>query len=297
MKKLFTLLTATLFSCGAFAQIPNAGFETWTSSGSYDMPTGWDNINPLTTAAAVYTCTKGTPGAPGASYIKLVSKTVSIIGVVPGVAVNGLINTTSFQPKSGFAFTSRPQSLTGNWQYMAYGADQGRIAVLLSRWNMATNKRDTVSYTNYLLPGMVMNWAPFSIPLTYQLNKYPDTAIIVLSSSGTTPVANSYLYIDSLGFYGSVSTGINPIHNALASAKLYPNPTSTTTTLFYNSSITNTITVQIADVNGRTYFDKKISISNGDNNIPLNTSGYPKGLYLIRIDDGENTHSEKLIIE
>ena len=297
MKKLYTLLTATFIGCSAFAQIPNAGFETWTSAGSYDLPTGWDNINALTSLASVYTCTKGTPGAPGASYLKLVSKTMPLAGAVPGVAVSGLINTTTFSPKSGFAFTSRPQSLTGNWQYMAYGADQGRIVVLLSKWNTAASKRDTVSYTNYLLPGMVMSWAPFSIPLTYQMNKYPDTAIIVLSSSGTTPVVNSYLYIDSLGFYGSVSTGISPLNMDRASVKLFPNPTSNSATLLYNSSFANSISLQITDVNGKVYLDKRISIGKGENNIPLNTSGYPKGLYLVRIDDGDDTQTEKLIIE
>ncbi len=297
MKKIYTLLAACILSGSAFAQIPNAGFETWTSSGSYDMPTGWDNINTLTSLASVYTCTKGTPGAPGASYLKLVSKTMPLAGAVPGVAVSGLINTTTFSPKSGFACTARPQSLTGNWQYMAYGADQGRIVVLLSRWNTVANKRDTVSYTNYLLPGMVMSWAPFSIPLTYQMNKYPDTAIIVLSSSGTTPVANSYLYVDSLGFYGSVSTGISLLNNELASVKLYPNPTSNTTTLLYNSAMANMINISIADINGRTYLDKKIAINKGENNIPLNTSGFPAGLYLVRVDDGEDTQTEKLIIE
>ena len=44
---------------------------------------------------AVYTCVKGTPGNPGTSYLKLVSKTVAGFGVVPGVAVCGTINETS----------------------------------------------------------------------------------------------------------------------------------------------------------------------------------------------------------
>ena len=44
---------------------------------------------------AVYTCVKGTPGNPGTSYLKLVSKTVTGFGVVPGVAVCGTINETS----------------------------------------------------------------------------------------------------------------------------------------------------------------------------------------------------------
>src|SRR5437667_42356 len=72
-----------------------------------------------------------------------------------------------------------------------------------TKWNTATSKRDTIAFKNYALPGMVMSWGTFTIPLTYYSYATPDSAIIVLSASGTTPVVNSYLYVDNLAFSGT----------------------------------------------------------------------------------------------
>ena len=49
----------------AFAQIPNNGFENWSSAGSYNNPDSWGNLNSVTSVLSVYTCVKGTPGAVG----------------------------------------------------------------------------------------------------------------------------------------------------------------------------------------------------------------------------------------
>lgn len=74
-------------STTAFAQIPNSGFENWTTMGSYSNPDNWDQLNAMTNPNSVYTCVKGTPGNPGSSYIKLTSKTVGTMGVMHGLAV------------------------------------------------------------------------------------------------------------------------------------------------------------------------------------------------------------------
>ena len=76
--------------------IPNGGFENWSMPNGYNVPDSWATLNDLTAPLTVYTCTKGTPGSPGASYLKLTSKSVAGIGVVPGVAVSGSLNSSSF---------------------------------------------------------------------------------------------------------------------------------------------------------------------------------------------------------
>src|SRR5271157_5926898 len=147
--------------------IPNAGFENWTSKGSYSDPDSWMCFNDLTASKSVYTCEQGTPGDPGNYYLKLTSKTVTGIGVVPGYAVSGTFNTTTLQPLKGFAFNQRPLNLTGNWQYMIFGSSPGYIKVQLTRWDSSMKTRMTVASADSVLPGMVMSWASFSIPLTY----------------------------------------------------------------------------------------------------------------------------------
>lgn len=297
MKKISTLLTAILFSGILAAQIPNAGFETWTTTGGYDVPTGWDQLNSMTSSMSTYTCMKGTPGTVGSSYIKLVSKTVTGMGVMPGVAVSGVIDMATIKPKSGFASTVRPVSLTGSWQYMAYGSDQGHIAVLLSKWNTAMNMRDTVAYTDYALPGMAMSWATFTIPLTYRTGAVPDSAIIVLSASGTTPVNSSYLYADNLAFTGTVPTGISSVVNGGNSFSIFPNPATNVATINYTSKSGQNIKVSINDISGKLIQTIQPSVVSGKNQIQVDLNGLSKGVYVIRMDSEVGTETQKLLVE
>ncbi|MCW3124241.1 MAG: C-terminal target protein [Flavipsychrobacter sp.] len=297
MKKLFTLFSALTLSAAAFAQIPNAGFETWTNTSGYDVPAGWDQLNAVTTSTATYTCAKGTPGDVGSSYLKLESKTVTGMGVMPGVAVSGVMDMTTYQPKSGFPYTARPMYLTGSWQYMAFGSDQGHIAVLLSKWNITLSKRDTISFTHYSLPFMIMSWAPFSIPLAYQSGATPDSAVIVLSASGTTPENMSYLYIDNLSFTGTVPAGVINIGNASASMVIFPNPAINEVTVKYMAKAPGKMNVSIADISGKVIISKDINAVMGDNALSINTSTLSKGLYIVHISDGLETQVGKVVIE
>ncbi|MBI1836487.1 MAG: hypothetical protein HYR91_04405 [Flavobacteriia bacterium] len=165
-KKIFSFVIGTLLSTSLFAQIPNNGFENWTSMGSYSNPDGWATLNDVTAASSVYTATKGTPGNVGASYLKLTSKTVGPT-VVNGIAVSGTINPTTMQPSAGFPYTGQPVSLTGKWQHMIFGSSQGSVSVTLTKWNTTTNQRDIVASGSQTLSGMAMSWASFTINLNY----------------------------------------------------------------------------------------------------------------------------------
>jgi hypothetical protein len=203
MKKTILSFVAICFATTTFAQIPNNGFENWTSVGSYSNPDNWDNLNSMTSSMSIYTCTKGTPGNVGAAYLKLVSKTVTGMGVMPGIAVSGVIDMMSYKPKSGFAYTSRPQDFVGMRQYMASGADVGYMGAYLTKWNNVTGVRDTIALAFQKLTGMAMNWTAFTMPFVYLSAATPDSAVVVLSASGSTPVNGSYLYLDNLSFSGS----------------------------------------------------------------------------------------------
>ncbi len=305
MIKHITLTLSLLCTGLAFAQIPNASFETWThhtggGSAGYDTPDSWGNINSLTSFDSTYTCTKGTTGAPsGSAYIKLTSQTVPIVGAVPGIAVTGTISLSGTTPSvsGGFANATRYANLTGQWQYMAMGADQGHIAVFLSKWNSALNKRDTVSFTNYSLSGMVMSWTAFSIPLTYQKGSIPDTAMIVLSSSGTTPVANSYLYVDALAFTGTVPTGVVTVVNDRAATTIFPNPAKDKSTIYYYSLFAGQLQINITDISGKIIRTSSARIINGSNDISLDLTGLIKGVYMVNLTDGIGTESKKIVVE
>jgi hypothetical protein len=299
MKKLFIFLSMLAIGNSVIAQsIPNSGFELWTTVGSYDTPTGWGNLNATTNTLSVYTCEKGTPGQSGLSYLKLTSKSSSL-GVIPGVAVSGILDTVTYKPKSGFPFTSRPQLLLGWWQYMAFTfTDQGFISVLLSKWNTITSTRDTVAYTKFALPGMVMLWAPFHIPISYYTSATPDSAMIILSASGATaaPYAdNSYLWVDNLLFADSSALATNNFHAPRQNISLFPNPASGIATISYNSNTEKEIQINITAINGANIFSLTHRVVPGKNKIPVNISDLAKGIYIVRIT-GDNTDVQRLVV-
>ncbi|MFI5221476.1 MAG: T9SS type A sorting domain-containing protein [Bacteroidia bacterium] len=292
--KIFTIVTSALISLSAPAQIPNSGFENWTTVGGYSNPDGWDNPNALTSSMSVYTCTKGTPGDPGASYLKLVSKTVTGFGVVPGIAVCGTIDYVSCRPKSGFASTQRPQTLTGNWQYM-YGAsasDVGFIAVYLTKWNTTNGNRDTIASAIKNLTGMAMSWAAFTVTLNYVSGATPDSAMIILSASGPTPSNGSYLYVDNLAFTGTVIGVEEVLPNS--NFRIFPNPAaqSELTVVFDKATSCN---VEIFSIEGKLV--KQISSSINNNQFTVDIADLNKGYYFIKAITPQGSVTKKLVRE
>lgn len=289
MKRNVISLFIMLLPVILFSQIPNNGFENWTSMGNYNNPDDWATPNDLTSTVNTYTCAKGSPGNPGMYYIKLTSKSVSGMGLIPGIAVSGILNTTNMQASGGFSYSGRPLALEGKWQYMAFGNDQGYMSVLLSKWNNDVMARDTVSYTFYALPGMEMSWSAFSIPIEYQSELSPDSAMIVLSSSnanGAATAVNSYLYIDNLSFKES-TVDIREV-NTLQSIHVYPNPVKSVLNFDYPAT-QEMVTLNIIDSKGSIVMNKddyRISA-----NPMLDVSNLKPGLYSLIVKSNNGAAS------
>ncbi len=273
--------------CGAAsAQIPNAGFESWTSHGAYSTPDGWDNLDSLTSLASVYTCSQKTPGFSGMYSVKLSSQSVTGFGVVPGIAVSGKLDATTHLPASGFAYAGRPAFLTGEWQYMAMGSSSGHIAVLLTKWNTMTNHRDTVSFTDHTLAGMAMAWAPFSIPLSYVSDSTSDSAMIFLSASGTTPAAGDYLWADNLALSGTVPTAVHNLGLAIEAVAIFPNPTNGEAHIEFTTAEGSNFSINVTTATGQLVLSKIGHTQAGINSITLNTKPLVPGLYFVKLSAG-----------
>lgn len=290
-KTLLTFCSFIALYANSFAQaIPNAGFENWTNMGAYSNPDGWDQLNSYTSLASVYTCEQGIPGTVGSYYLKLTSKTVTGVGVVPGVAVSGVLDVTTQQAKSGFAFNAQPQSLTGKWQHMIFGSSQGYIDVKLTKWNSVNNTRTIVANGHVDLTGMAMSWANFSIPLSYLETFAPDSCIISMSASGPAPTNNDYLWVDALAFTGSV-TGIEN-NNQGQTIKLFPNP-STSNLIVDLSTLSNSkeIQIKVFDLQGREilHWNQINAISNTS----IDISTLAQGNYIMNVISDKGVISQK----
>lgn len=308
MKKIFTLFSALFITAAALAQIPNASFETWTSggSGAYEDPDSWGTANATIHSAlpGTYTTEKGTSSAPdGAAFVKLTSKTVATV-VVPGIAVTGDLNvniaTMSYSVSGGFPYTTRSANLTGKWQHMGGSAsDHGRVIIYLSKWNMTTSSRDTVAWADSTLTGSASAWSDFTIPLKYKSSTLsPDTGLIVLvSSSSSTPVANSFLSVDKLAFSGTVPTGVISVNALEATTAVFPNPASGIATVYYHSVLGKDLTIILSDVTGKIIETRNVRAIAGENSFPIDLKNAVPGTYIIQLKDENSVTQKKLIVK
>lgn len=294
-KTLSLLTTIILISASLFAQIPNAGFENWTAVGTYSVPDSWGTLNNTTSLASVYTATIGTPGNPGNSYLKLTSKTI-LTSVVNGIAVSGVLDSITMQPKSGFAYNMRPANFTGKWQHMIYGTSQGSILVTLTRWDTGTNTRIAVASGSVTLSGMAMSWANFTIPLTYADGNNPDSCIIVLKASGSNPTNNDYLWVDNLAFSGTV-TGLNNQESILSNVIVFPNPSADIINVDVNVQSEQNVMIELIDITGKVVIRKDAGSLQGKSKQSINVNGISKGTYIIKIVSEKATETRKIIIE
>ncbi|MFA6058713.1 MAG: T9SS type A sorting domain-containing protein [Taibaiella sp.] len=298
MKKTILFSAFIVAALSVSAQIPNSGFETWTTVGSYSEPDSWGTLNAMTTSMSVYTAEKGTPGSPGTSYLKLTSKTVTGMGVMPGITATGQINMSTMNVTGGFAYTTRPANLTGSWQYMAMsGTDQGFIAVYLTKWNSSTMMRDTVASTIKPLAGMEMSWATFSIPLTYNKSFAPDSALIIMSSSGVTPANGSYLWVDNLAFSGAGPTAIASTESTIGNVTVYPNPTKDKINISYSIKEDGNYTVQIVDLLGKVVSTQTVHAIQGNNRLTIDIPTLAAGTYSLNLSNGTQSAAQKFVIQ
>ena len=287
------LLICILLSTSVFCQIPNNGFETWVTVNGYETPSSWDNLNQITFNQTIFTCIKKNPGNPGLSYLHLVSKAVAGKGIVPGIVVSGKMDTVTYKPISGYSFTNRPQNLSYNLQYMPSDpSDSSGVKVLLTKWNTALGKRDTIAIGARYYNAMAHSWFLDNVLLTYESGENPDSACIVISSSSINPQNGSYIYIDNLQFNGSV-VGISEFNLAAENISIYPNPANDYVTININEiDINKSNTLQVYDVLG-----KIIYISNITNSLfTINTSQWSKGIYTINFTQNNQRIHHKLII-
>ena len=276
MKRILTII-CMLASITAFSQaIPNEGFENWSKAGPMLMPDGWA-IGPTTM--------RSTDAHSGSYSMEFTVDTFTnplthTLDTVPGFAYTG--PSSMLPPKGkffgGFAFTGRPDSITGWYKLTSVGNDTAMVYVALSKWNSTTNSRDIIGGVSFGTGTTVTSYNRFSEPLFYYSTATPDTAVILLSLGfvGKAKHFGSKAWVDDLAWAGGTIMGVEDQSLFSSNLKIYPNPATDKLNiqLTGNAKIKN---VELVNIVGQTLVNS--------NEAYLNLSSYPNGVYFVKVTD------------
>lgn len=207
----FLVILATF--CGwesahAQMQIPNGGFENWTtpSGAQYQEPTGgwWTTLNALRSLTAPVTVEKSSDAHSGSYSAKLTTATWGTV-LLPGLLVSGEfdIQNPNFLVQ-GQPWVDLPLAFQGWYKYTSVNNDSAGIAALLTRWNSGAGRRDTLAAAAVVITASQATWTAFDLPFFYTQAGAPDSILVALVSSGEgqnfVGQAGSTLWIDDLTF-------------------------------------------------------------------------------------------------
>jgi hypothetical protein len=288
MKKLTTLVLV-LSVTGLIAQTntatPNANFEHWTHSSSYDDPNQWKDLNSSTSGLGTITCFKDSIPADvrsGKYAVKLVTQKVAGITTAPGALTTGTINTTNYTISGGIAYTLRPDSIIGWYKYNSVSGDNGDVEFYLFG---SGGNNDTVGEAFFRTPkSSVTSYTRISYPVTYRSSSAVATALWILSSSNTQASAqvNSELIMDSLGLVFDSVTGIKTISKP-ETITVGPNPARGTITI-RNISNAQTALFGLFDITGRKVAEETI----GNGTSLMDVTALPEGVYIYSVKDAQS---------
>jgi hypothetical protein len=332
MKKTSTLilaLTASLFSV-AQTQIVNGGFETWENVGTAtEEPTDFNSNKTGSSTAQLggngsQTCFRDATIKHSGQYsMRLENKSVNIIIttiIVNGSATTGVVNAPTTSKADGYlgttnygnsadirrlAFTGRPDSIVGFYQYTSGGTgEQGKVTAILHNnhyydpetpsTNHPDPTADKIARATFLTPtGTSAVWKRFSVPFLYTGAGNPSYIMINMTPSNNqlTTFAGSKMWIDDISFIYNMVTSVKEV-DFVKSAKIYYFEKNLY--VDFISKDAEQSTIELYDVTGRVVMSRKIdnSVSNTIDVSSLNT-----GVYMYKLSGKSQNKVGKLFID
>ena len=326
MNKTFTTLVSlsvSLFSL-AQTQLSNAGFETWgnSSPGVAAEPTGWYSNKSGSNVAKLgpQICFQdNSVKHSGNASVRV--ETLSYLGTaVNGAVTTGVINAPNTTKSNGYigtvnyssssdirrtAFTGRPDSIVGWYQYTSGGAgEQGKVTAILHNNNYfdpetpttyhADPTADKVARATFFTPtSNVGTWTRFSAPFVYTSSGAPTYIMvnITCSANQSTSITGSKMWIDDISFiYNSVTTVKEA--DLEKNAKVYYFEKNIY--VDFSNKDSELSTIEVYNATGQVVLTQKID------NSTLNTidvSSLKTGIYMYKVTGKSQSKFGKLFID
>jgi hypothetical protein len=279
--------------------VPNGDFENWTSSGSYENPTGWDSPNQAISLFLPFgtkVVTKSTDHESGSFSARLESKELTFPPmVVPGVVTLGILTidlfAQSFTLTGGVPITDQPTHLKGFYKYSPKGGDSCAIGIGLTKWNNGT--RDSVALGSFSTHDTITVWTPFSAWIDYVLTEQPDTFnILAISSADSFPTAGTVLYVD--GLYLDYTTGINR-EDPAAGIEIYQDREEQQILVYFDFESPEATQIRLFNMTGQAVAGTPPETLVRGRRI-VNYGGFSTGVYVMEILHGGKKYCKKFFI-
>ncbi|MFI5203752.1 MAG: T9SS type A sorting domain-containing protein [Flavobacteriales bacterium] len=286
--KLLATLWLLVISCSVSeAQITNAGFENWTTVGSYMEPNGWYTTNSYATGS-FHPVTRDTSHFPSTvgNYSIRIENNPSLLPVEEalGTSVSG----TSMSPVPSFPITGHPTSLTGYYKFLPQNGDTMSIFIVLF------NNTTIVATGAFQTTAAAPNWTSFNFPISaYATANNAKIYMAAYNVSGAppqyVPYGNSVLYVDNLNFDILINS-VPAIDNIANPIYVYPNPSSGIFTIQSEKEIGQISVVNLAG-------EKVYQSQTDDSEFRVDLSDKPKGIYFINVVTDAGSFSKKIILD
>lgn len=281
MKNIYQLLTLVMIlSIPVSAQIPNAGFEEWST----DSPVGWASNN-----------------IP--SFVTPISQTNSSHS--GNFALKGEVESFSGSPYppifqsgsqgEGFAVLQKHASLIGYYKLNSVEGDLFALTILM-------RKNGSPIGGGGIELGNAESYTLFNIPIEYFDSQIPDSCYIlgaiVNDSLDDDPHIGSQFYLDDLSFQGiNAVDNKNTLIESFALYQNYPNPFNPVTTIRYQLPQASHLNLRIYNVLGQVIATLVDGVEQaGYKSVEWNAGNVPSGVFFYRLQAGNYIQTKKLIL-
>ena len=279
MIKFYTTFLALALAGSAFAQqLPNSGFESWTTSTTNPAakdPNGYETTNGCFPAGPTTVCNNNveltTDKHSGTNAAKLT------VASVFGTAVNGAITTNINSDPIPFN-NFKPTNFSAYVKFAPQGSDVARIRVTL--FNGSTEVGSGI----ILLTNAIASYTKVESDITYSSGLVPDGILVDIVSGddvNNDPVVGTVLYADDFSLnYGTTAT-----YSSVSPVKISMNTEAGSLTFSEKVEA-----VSIVNINGTT-------VQSSGATEALALQGVQAGLYIVRFTYKGQLYAHKMMMQ
>lgn len=324
MKKTFTILSIALsLTTLAQTQLSNPGFETWDGSGSSIEPSGWNSNKSGSSVAQLgpQICFQDATVKRSGSYSVRV-ETKSYFGTaVNGAVTTGIINAPNTTKSNGYigtvnyssssdvrrvAFTGRPDSIVGYYQYTQGGASEiGKVTAILHNNDYfdpetpttyhADPTADKVARATFFTPASnVGAWTRFSAPFVYTSSGNPAYIMVNITCSAdqNTSTTGSKMWVDDISFIYNSTTTVKEADLEKQVRVYYAEKN-----IIVKSSLPDAqmVKMEVYNITGQMVYSENVDLANEV--ATINVSNFKSGVYMYKLTVNTKTKFGKLLID